>query len=82
MNKETKVATQTKDKLMTSTISSLMSGVVDTQTIIDMDRRHYVHPYHLFDSINEDGALPIEKAEGAYIWDSNGKRYLDSVGGM
>ncbi|WP_428775109.1 aminotransferase [Vibrio sp.] len=53
-----------------------------TQNIVDLDRKHFLHPFHSFDTITEEGALPIAKAEGAYIWDTDGNKYLDAVGGM
>ena len=49
---------------------------------MELDRRHVFHPMHAFDIINTEGALPIDRAEGAYIYDTEGKRYLDAVGGM
>ena len=53
-----------------------------SQEIVDLDRRHVLHPMHAFDTINKEGALPIERAEGAYIYDIEGNRYLDAIGGM
>ena len=54
----------------------------DTQAISNSDREHFLHPWQVFDAIAEEGALPIAAAEGAYIYDSDGKRYLDAVGGL
>ncbi|MEH6548414.1 MAG: aminotransferase [Pseudomonadales bacterium] len=53
-----------------------------TTTIVDLDRKHVLHPMHGFDTINNEGALAIDRAEGAYIFDTDGNRYLDAVGGM
>lgn len=52
-----------------------------TRQVVDADIDHQLRPFIEFDSFRE-GALPIERAEGAYIWDTNGNRYLDAVGGM
>ena len=68
MNNESRLATRAEDKLITQSVSKLMTGMVDTKTIVDLDKKHYLHPYHLFDSISEQGALPINRAEGPYIW--------------
>ncbi len=54
----------------------------DTQHINSNDKAHFLHPWQVFDSFAETGALPIAAAEGAYICDSDGKRYLDAVGGL
>lgn len=54
----------------------------NTQRIIDTDRRHHLHPWQMFDVFSEEGALPIAKGQGAIIWDTDGNRYLDAVGGL
>ena len=54
----------------------------DTDAITETDRAHFLHPWQIFDAIAEEGALPIAAAEGAYIYDSDGTRYLDAVGGL
>ena len=54
----------------------------DTDAINRQDKAHLLHPWQVFDSFAEDGALPIAAAEGLYIYDSNGKKYLDAVGGL
>ncbi|NNC40528.1 MAG: aminotransferase [Acidimicrobiia bacterium] len=54
----------------------------ETPAVVERDKRHHVHPYQVFDSFAEDGALPIASGVGAYITDTNGKRYVDAVGGL
>ena len=54
----------------------------DTAAISETDRAHFLHPWQIFDAIAEEGALPIAAAEGAYIYDADGNRYLDAVGGL
>ena len=54
----------------------------DTDAINKKDKAHFLHPWQIFDTFAEEGALPIAAAEGAYIYDSNGTRYLDAVGGL
>ncbi|MGE8144353.1 aminotransferase [Pseudomonas frederiksbergensis] len=46
------------------------------------DKAHYMHGYHVFDDHAEQGALNIVAGEGAYIYDADGNRFLDAVGGM
>jgi len=52
-----------------------------TEEIIEMDKAHHLRPYLNFDTL-EEGALPIERAEGIYVWDTDGKKYVDAIGGM
>jgi len=46
------------------------------------DKEHHLHPWQVFDSFDTEGAMMIERAEGAVITDMNGNQYLDSVGGL
>ncbi len=53
-----------------------------TSEIVDRDRRHLIHPYQVFDTVLVDDVLPIERGAGAFLVDSDGREYLDAVGGM
>ncbi len=53
-----------------------------TQDIIDRDRRHFLHPYQVFDTYLTDDVLPISRGAGARLVDSDGREYIDAVGGM
>jgi len=46
------------------------------------DLNHFMHPYMHFDTFKKEGSAVIVKSEGAYVWDSNGNRYLDGIGGL
>jgi len=54
----------------------------DTEALREKDRAHFVHPWTVWDVFAEEGALPIAEAEGVHIYDSDGNRYLDAVGGL
>jgi adenosylmethionine-8-amino-7-oxononanoate aminotransferase len=54
----------------------------DTDQLNASDKAHLLHPWAIFDTFNVDGALPIAKADGVHIEDTDGKRYLDAVGGL
>lgn len=54
----------------------------DSQAITQIDKDHHLHPWQIFDVFREEGALAIAKGEGCYIYDTEGKRYFDSVGGL
>ena len=53
-----------------------------TREIVERDKRHHLHPYQVFDSFAEEGALPMASGEGVYLTDTDGKRYVDAVGGL
>ena len=54
----------------------------NAQELWRKDHDHFLHPWTHFDSFKKDGSLIIAEAEGCYITDVNGKRYLDGLGGM
>ena len=47
-----------------------------------MDRDHALHPWTNFGPFERDGALVMERGEGCWLWDAEGRRYFDAVGGM
>ncbi len=47
-----------------------------------MDRDHALHPWTHFESFAREGALVIDRGEGCYLWDTEGRQYLDAVGGL
>lgn len=54
----------------------------DTEDIWQKDRDHFIHPWTDFSSFKEEGSLILAESEGAYIMDSEGKRYIDGIGGL
>lgn len=55
---------------------------LDTGSIVELDRRHLLHPYQGFDTFRTDEVLPITRGSGARLVDNDGREYLDAVGGM
>lgn len=47
-----------------------------------MDRRHLVRPYQIFDSYKTADILEVERGAGSTIVDTDGKEYIDAVGGL
>ena len=54
----------------------------DTQDIWQKDKDHFIHPWTDFATFHENGSLVVAESEGAYIFDSDGHRYLDGIGGL
>ena len=46
------------------------------------DNDHFTHPWQMFDSFPKDGSMIMDRAEGSYLIDIQGNRYLDAVGGL
>jgi putrescine---pyruvate transaminase len=46
------------------------------------DSQHYLHPFTDFKSLAAQGARIITRAEGVYLYDSDGERILDGMSGL
>ena len=46
------------------------------------DAAHFLHPFTDFKALAAKGARIIERAEGIYLWDTDGRRLLDSMSGL
>ena len=54
----------------------------DTEDLWRKDRDHFIHPWTDFSSFKEEGSLVIAESEGCYVFDSDGNKYLDGIGGL
>ncbi len=48
----------------------------------DLDRRHHIHPFTDSKALHAKGSAIMTRADGVYIWDTDGKRYLDGMAGL
>ncbi len=48
----------------------------------EFDRRHHWHPFTDTRALNKKGTRVITRAEGVYLWDSDGNRILDGMAGL
>ena len=53
-----------------------------TKSIQAIDSAHYMHPFTDHKSLAAKGARVITKAEGVYIWDSEGAKIFDAMSGL
>ena len=54
----------------------------DTKGLRRKDRDHNIHPWTDFSTFGEEGSLVVAESEGCYVYDSEGNRYLDGIGGL
>lgn len=47
-----------------------------------LDAAHHVHPFTDTAALNREGARIITKADGVYLWDSEGNRIIDGMSGL
>ena len=47
-----------------------------------LDRAHYLHPFTDSRALHEFGTRVITRAEGVWLWDSDGQKILDGMSGL
>ncbi|WP_018150189.1 aspartate aminotransferase family protein [Leeia oryzae] len=53
-----------------------------TQEWQALDAAHHIHPFSDMGSLNKAGSRVITKAEGVYLWDSEGNKIIDGMAGL
>ena len=54
----------------------------DAHALWRKDHDHLIHPFTHFPTFEKEGALIIDRGEGAYVFDAQGRRYLDGIAGI
>ncbi|MFZ6845028.1 aspartate aminotransferase family protein [Undibacterium sp. RuTC16W] len=55
---------------------------IKTQQLQNADAARHLHPFADYSKKNEQTSRIIVKGEGIYVWDSEGKRFLDGMAGL
>ncbi|MFP5480001.1 MAG: aminotransferase [Alphaproteobacteria bacterium] len=63
-------------------MSALALNTPSPADLWEMDRAHVLHPWTNFGPFEKEGSLVITRGEGCYLWDAEGRQYLDAVGGL
>ena len=61
---------------------NISSDRFDTNGWQALDRQHFLHPFTDHKSLHETGTRIITRADGVYLWDSEGQRLLDAMAGL
>ena len=56
--------------------------LTDTKRLIDLDHEHVWHPFTPMAQWRQGDPLIIEYGEGPYLFDTEGKRYIDGVSSL
>jgi adenosylmethionine-8-amino-7-oxononanoate aminotransferase len=59
-----------------------MTAQTDAKALWQMDKDHFIHPYTDYATFKEEGSQVIVDAEGAYVTDAHGNRFLDGIAGL
>ena len=62
--------------------ANLRNFQYDTEDLWRKDRDHNIHPWTDFATFKDEGSLVVAESEGCYVFDSEGNRYLDGIGGL
>ncbi|CAB3757011.1 aspartate aminotransferase family protein [Paraburkholderia humisilvae] len=57
-------------------------GTRSTAEYRALDAAHHIHPFSDTGALNRNGSRIIVKAEGVYLWDSDGNRIMDGMAGL
>ena len=54
----------------------------ETADLHAKDLKHNMHPFTDFASFKKEGSLIMAESDGAYVYDTEGKKYLDGIAGL
>jgi 4-aminobutyrate--pyruvate transaminase len=54
----------------------------NTSELVAQDKAHLLHPLSNLRALREHGPLVMVRGEDVYLWDSDGKRYIDAFAGL
>ncbi len=47
-----------------------------------LDAEHYLHPFSNYQEMKQNGSLVMQKADGVWLWDIDGRQILDAMAGL
>lgn len=59
-----------------------MTRTYNTAELVQKDQAHMLHPVSNLREVRANGPLVMARGEGVYVWDTDGKRYLDAFAGL
>ena len=54
----------------------------NTQQLQEIDGLHHIHPFTDHKALMKKGTRVITRADGVYLWDSDGNKILDGMAGL
>jgi len=53
-----------------------------TDDLVELDRRHHLHPFTTHDELHAQGTHIITRGEGCWLWDARGEKLFDGLAGL
>ena len=60
----------------------MSTGSTNTQSLRQRDLEHVLHAYSHLPTLEKEGCLVISRGEGAYVYDTEDRQYLDGVAAL
>jgi 4-aminobutyrate--pyruvate transaminase len=54
----------------------------NTTELVEQDKAHHLHPVSNLRALRDNGPLVMVRGEDVFLWDSDGKRYIDAFAGL
>lgn len=54
----------------------------NTTELVNQDKAHLLHPVSNLRALRDNGPLVMVRGEDVFLWDSDGKRYIDAFAGL
>ncbi|GHF53590.1 hypothetical protein GCM10017056_26510 [Seohaeicola zhoushanensis] len=61
---------------------ALLPNTPSNETLLEWDREHQLHPWAAMDDWQGYDNMLVDCANGIYLWDGEGRRFIDGPGGM
>ncbi len=68
--------------MISSTTTTPAQAELSTADLQRLDSAHFLHPFTDFKALAQKGARVMKRAEGVYVWDSEGKKIFDAMSGL
>jgi len=59
-----------------------MAGKINLKELQALEAKHHLHPFTDAGALNAVGTRIIERAEGVYLYDTEGKKFIDGMAGL
>ncbi len=60
----------------------VMTQTFNTADLVRKDKAHLLHSVSNLHQLRQDGPLVFARGDGIYLWDTDGKRYIDGFAGL
>ena len=82
MSNTLKIKSLHKVIILIGLLMNRITNLPTTEEIQGTDADHHLHPFSDIKELNKKGAKVITRGKGIYLYDNNGRKYLDAMSGL